>query len=68
MPSAFFPDGGPPRLIRFTTLSNGMLSILDVEKNLLCIDKAQYDTLTKDDQEMLLRTQLKVIMVPTTWN
>lgn len=69
MPFALVPDEGPPRLIRFTTLSNNMLSILDTEKNLLMIDRDRFDTLPPDEQHMLLRTQVKVIMLPPpTWN
>lgn len=69
MPFALVPDEGPPRLIRFTTLSNDMLSILDTEKNLLMIDRERFQKLAADDQHMLLRTQQKVIMLPpTTWN
>lgn len=43
-------DGTPPRLIRFTTLTGGLVAQLDRQKNILRVDKGYYDLLRPQDQ------------------
>jgi hypothetical protein len=69
MAFSLIPDEGPPRLIRFTKLGGELLCVLNVESNLLMIDKAKYDRLTPDDQHLVLRTQAPSISLPPkAWN
>ena len=68
MPFSLTPDDGPPRLLRFVTMPinavlydhDHVLAILDPDDNILWIDKAKYDTLTPEDQHLLIRTQMLI--------
>ena len=64
----FCPDDRPPRIIRFTTLPGDFLARYDEENNLLLVDRAKYSLLTKDEQEMVLRTQRPKLQISTTSN
>jgi hypothetical protein len=57
MTFALTPDGGPPRLIRFTSLDSGVVALLDTANNLLMIDKLRYQALSPTDRHNLLRMQ-----------
>ncbi len=59
------PAQGPPRLIRFGVLEDGLLATLDVDNNLLRVDQALYDTLSKIEQEMVIRTQARALTLET---
>lgn len=43
-------DGRPPRLLRFTTLTGGLVCKLDHAKNLLLIDREYYHAMSPEDQ------------------
>lgn len=59
MSFAICPDDGPPRLWRFVApgvLPPEVIATLDVEMNLLTIDKELFEQLSEMDRHMLLRT------------
>jgi hypothetical protein len=56
------PDDGPPRLWRFVApgvLPPEVLATLDIEQNLLTIDKSLFSRLGELNQHMLLRTHAR---------
>jgi hypothetical protein len=71
MPFALSPDEGPPyyglaRLIRFVTLESNVIAELDVKNNLLYIDKERWAKLTEEEQNTVLRTHAKSILMYET--
>jgi hypothetical protein len=61
MPFALTPDGGYPRLVRFCALEEPYVSALCSVSNLLLVDRAKYHTLTKSQQEEVLRTHANTL-------
>jgi hypothetical protein len=56
---ALLPDDGrPPRLIRRTTLTGGLVATLDFPKNILRVDAEYYDQLDAHDKWTVDTTQV----------
>jgi hypothetical protein len=65
MPFALCPDDGPPRLWRFVPdgLPDEVVSLLDVEQNILTIDRSKFDQLPELQRHMVLRTHSRYTFV-----
>lgn len=67
MAFAFAPDDGLPRLIRYvehgTLPADDLICIYDKSKNLLIVDRKNFDALSKIEQHIVLRTQRSYIEV-----
>jgi hypothetical protein len=61
---AFNPDVGPARLMRYvepgTLPGENLLAVYDKSINLLIIDREKFETLTKVERSLLLRTHAPV--------
>jgi hypothetical protein len=62
---AFCPDNGPPRLIRFNLpdAGTGVIATLDVQHNLLRVNKEKYDKLDSLRQHVVLKTLKPVLHI-----
>jgi hypothetical protein len=49
-----------PRLIRYAALESNILATLDMEFNLLRIDKDKYDKLSEEDKQNTIKTHTSV--------
>ena len=68
---ALCPDHGPPynglpRIIRFTTLESNIVSELDQALNILLVNKELFDQLTEEEQNTVIRTHDKTIIMYRT--
>ena len=67
MAFAFCPDDGLPRLMRYVEPGSlpgtDLLAVLDPKLNLLIINRALFELLSKEDQHRVLRTQKTSISV-----
>ncbi|MGZ3675124.1 MAG: hypothetical protein ACXVCO_12530 [Ktedonobacterales bacterium] len=61
---ALVPKDGPPRLIRYVWEAD-FLAKYDPKKNLLILNQQQFDTLSREQQEMVLRTHEREIVLGT---
>jgi len=60
---AICPKDGPPRLFRFDIEDDRILSELDVENNLLRINRYLFDQLPRYMQEEVFRTKIKLLTI-----
>jgi len=66
MTSAFFPEGGYPRLIRnVTNLPKGVVAEYEKEFNLLKINRELFDKLSVQQQNAVVRTHHRWTVVTT---
>jgi len=58
---AFTPDDAPPRLIRFAYLGGYTTALYYPESNLVVVDRDNFDRLSKEQQEEVLRTHESLV-------